>query len=262
MKTVKIFLTLALFCIASGNVHAQKFMKKLLNNGTSEDAVLDTMKINLDAGVVFYPCNKVDGKFTVQDFMDFSKCSEERIFINAMLYSVNQAERGREHITQVDATKKQFSVTCQKESAFYPENSTYYKYTETFRAMDNNFSFCAMEASVGYTHILGEVKETAFEKLDGERKAKHKNYINEMAALNSVFLNEMFKYIESNTPKKVTHWDEIEKGIVVKGMNETECLLAIGKPMHNRNNGKQTKWMVNNDFVIIFENGIVTRVIN
>ena len=243
-------------------VYAQGFMKKLLKKGGEKsETVLDTMAITLGKGVTFYPCSVMDSKMIVSGSVDFTGKTEEEIFINAMLYAIDKVERGREHIVQLDVARKLFSVVLEMPSSFYPDNSTYYKYANTFRVLGNELSFLASEIHVGYKNLMGDLKEMSFESLDVDKKAKHKNYVNELAVLNSVYLNALFQYVRTKQSEKVTHWDEISEGKIVKGMNETECLLAVGKPMHNRRNGNQIKWMVNNDFVVIFENGVVVKVI-
>jgi len=247
----------------TGNaIHAQGFMKKLLKKEDSkEEVALDTITINLEKGVTFYPCSIENEKWNASNRLNISGKPEKEIFINTLFYAIDKAERGRSHIVALDVEKKQFSVVLEFPSQFYSENSTYYKYANTFRVMGENLSFLSSEMHVGYRNLMGDVKEMPFEKLDTNKKAKHKNYVNELAAINSNYLHDLILFIKNNEHETISHWNEIANGKVVKGMNETECLLSIGKPMHKRQNGNQTKWMVNNDFVIIFDNGIVTDII-
>ena len=243
-------------------MYGQSFVKKLIKkNGDNSEVVLDTLAIVLDKTITYYPSSMKDGKMNVSNSINFENITSERIFINTMLYVINKAEYGREHIEKLDVENKQLSVILEIPSNFYSENSTYYQYNNTFRAIGTKLSFTASEMLVKYKNLMGDWKEIPFEDLNPDKKAKHKNYANEHAALNSIYLNDLFLFIKTNQPEKVIHWNNIAEGNIVKGMNETECLLAIGKPMHIRKNGNQIKWMVNNDFVVIFENNIVIRVI-
>ena len=263
MKTLKILFTfIFLLGITCNAMYGQSFGKKLLKkNGDNSTAVLDTIAIVLDKNVTYYPSSMKDGKMNVSNSINFQNISSERIFINTMLYVINKAERGREHIVELDVEKKQLSAILDIPSDFYSDNSTYYQYANTFRTSGGELTFIASEMLVRYKNMMGDWKEFPFEDLDTNKKAKHKNYVNEHAALNSIYLNDLFLFVKTNQPEKVTNWNNIAEGKIVAGMNETECLLAVGKPMHIRKNGNQIKWMVNNDFVVIFENNIVIRVI-
>lgn len=242
--------------------HAQGFMKKLLKGSQDkEETILDTIPISLDKNLIFYPCKTVDEKIIASGNQKIAKGQEEIAFINAILYAIDKAERGKEHIVQIDYDKKVFSVVIEVSSKFYPDNSTYYKYANTFHFTEGNMSFQSTEMHVCYKNLMGDLKENTFENLNPQKKAKHKNYVNELATSNSIYINGLTNFILTNQPESINHWDEIKAGTVVKGMNITECLLSIGKPMHERKNGNQTKWMVNNDFVIIFEDGKVINII-
>lgn len=237
-------------------------MKKLLKgNKENKEAVLDTIAITLEKGITYYPCTINDNSITITGNKTFPSTQEETIFINTLLYSINKAKRGKEHIAVIDFDKKEFSEIMVTPSQFYPENSTYYKYANTYKTTGNKLSFAATEMHVCYNNIMGDLKETPFENLAPLKKAKHKNYVNELAANNSIHLNNLTDFIQNNKPETIKHWSEIKAGKIVKGMNTTECLLSVGKPMHIRKNGNQTKWMVNNDFVVIFENGSVINAI-
>ena len=119
-----------LICNAS---HAQGFLKKLLKDTPNkEEIVLDTIPISLDKDMTFYPCKIVDGKIIASGNLGIKKDQEETAFINAILYVIDKAERGKEHIVQMDYDKRSFSVVIEAASEFYPENSTYYKYANTF----------------------------------------------------------------------------------------------------------------------------------
>ena len=255
-----LFITLAI--ITCNSTHAQGFMKKILKgNNENKEVALDTIAFSLEQGITFYPYTINDNQITITGNQGLPNTKEETIFINTLLYSINKAERGKEHILAIDFEKKEFSVIIEIPSQFYKENSTYYKYKNTFSITGATLSFAATEMYVYYNNIMGDLKEISFDNLNPSKKAKHKNYVNELTANNSIYLSNLFDFIQKNVPETIKHWNEIQAGKIVKGMNTTECLLSVGKPMHIRKNGNQIKWMVNNDFVVIFENGSVINTI-
>lgn len=247
--------------VVCGNVSGQGLFKKLLNKDGNTETVLDTLAITVPQGMQFYPCAVSGDKWIVLGKADFPGVSSEQLFVNALLYTIEQAESGKKHILRLDINERSFSVLMLLPSRFYPESKTYYKFANTLTVTGNHVSFISSEMHVCSSNLFGDPKEIPFEKLQPEKKGKHKNYVNEMAAENSAYLDELFCFVKKNTPLPVVHWQEIAERNIVKGMNETECLLAVGKPQYIRKTGNQTKWMVNNDFVVMFENGIVVRTI-
>jgi len=110
-------------------------------------------------------------------------------------------------------------------------------------------------------NIFKELKDTPFEKLDTKKKPNQKIYIDEFTLGNSLFLSGMFKFIQTNQYEPITHWEEISKEKVVKGMTRTECKLTAGKPINIRIMGSKERWMFNNDFIVIFEDEKVSSVL-
>lgn len=257
----RIFLIIISLLFFSENIPAQGLFKKFLKKDKSE-AVLDTLAMELPTGVTYYPCTIVEEKYVVTNSITFPEVSSEQIFINLLLYSIEQKDAGKEHFMNLDMNQKTVSLLTEVKSKVYTENQTFYKCANTFKVTNNELSFLSSDMYICSNNLFGEPKETPFENLQPNQKAKHKNYINEFTAENSILLNNLFQYIRNNQPEPIKHWKEIANKQIIIGMNSTECLLAVGKPMHIRQNGNQTKWMVNNDFVVIFENGIVTKVIN
>lgn len=260
MKTKALFIVF-LLSIMVENTYSQGLFKKLLKKDTSE-LTLDTLEIKIPEGVTYYPCSTIDDKYVITNSVTFSNLSPEQIFINLLLYTIEQQESGNEHFINIDFAQKKVNFFTEVGSKIYTENQTYYKYISSFSVNNQELSFLISEMILYNNNLFGEQKETQFENLQPTKKAKHKNYINEYSAETSIFLHNLFEYIKSNQSEAINHWSEITANKIVEGMNRTECLLSVGKPLHIRNNGNQIKWMVNNDFVVIFENEIVTKVIN
>ena len=102
---------------------------------------------------------------------------------------IEQAEAGKEHVLILDVSQKSFSLLMRLPSNFYPENKTYYKYANTISIENGRITFRATEMHVCSNNLFGDLKETLFESLQPEKKAKHRNFINELAEQNSIYLH-------------------------------------------------------------------------
>jgi hypothetical protein len=212
-----------------------------------------------EGDVRLYPLSEADGRWVVSDFVDFAGLTSEQIFVNALLYAIESGTREKENIESIDLVAKRFVVKQYRISA--REVDVAYKYTTRFQVAEDNLSFLSFDMMYESRNLFKELKDTPFEKLDTKKKPALKGALDEFAAGHSLFLSGMFQFIETNLYPPITHWDEIANGKVVKGMNETECKLAAGKPVHIRNTGSKVRWMFNNDFIVMFENGTVTSVL-
>jgi len=209
--------------------------------------------------IQIYPLSEADGKLVVSDFIDFTGLTSEQIFVNALLYAIDAGAQQKENIESVDFTTKRFVVKQRINSA--QEVDVAYKCSTRFQVAEDNLSFLSSDIVYESKNIFKELKDTPFEKIDTKKKPNQKIYIDEFTSGNSIFLGGMFKFIQTNQYEPITHWEEISKEKIVKGMTETECKLAAGKPVHIRTMGNKVRWMFNNDFIVLFEDGKVSSVL-
>ena len=71
----------------------------------------------------------------------------------------------------------------------------------------------------------------------------------------------MEEYIVTRNDLRVTHYNEIKQGMVVNGMNPDEVILSKGAPRDTRRSGERLRWIYDNETVIVFTDGKVTKVI-
>jgi hypothetical protein len=202
-----------------------------------------------------------DNRVVVSEFVEFEGLTADQIFINSLLYAIDQGSRELENIEKIDFRLKRFVIKQQVLSTTYASTGTLYKYTTQFQIDDNTLSFLSHNITFEAKTILGEVRSTPFERLDPDKKNKDKVYLDEFISGNTRFLEAMFEFIKTNEYPAVTHWDELIAGKLVKGMNKTECTLLCGKPVNIRDTGTKIRWMFNNDFIVFFENGVITSII-
>jgi hypothetical protein len=246
MKRSVVFMSLIISVIAVSQNSLENWTKAKENVSSSNDAGA-------------YPLSEANGKLVVSDFVDFTGLTSEQIFVNALLYAIDAGTQERENIESVEFETKRFVVKQQIKSAL--EMDIAYKYSTRFQVAEDNLSFLSFDIVCESKNIFKESKGTPFEKLDTKKKTNHNVYIDEFTTGNSLFLSGMFEFIQTNQYSPITHWDEISQGKIVKGMSETECKLSAGKPVHIRNTGSKVRWMFNNDFIVLFENGVVSSVL-
>lgn len=107
--------------------------------------------------------------------------------------------------------------------------------------------------------VLGS-KRTPFEWLKPDTKPAHKEIINTFESAMSALINSMVTFTKTNTLPRITHWNEIRAKRIVEGMNETECLLALGRP-RIVTDGEERQWLMNGNVYVFFKKDIVTNVV-
>ena len=99
------------------------------------------------------------------------------------------------------------------------------------------------------------------EKLQPDKKASHKEIMDDFVQVESQMLNRMFDFIATHQLSPITHWNEISIGKPVKGMTEDECRLAFGKPQTVLESNGEVQWMYSSSFYVFFKNGRVETII-
>lgn len=206
---------------------------------------------------------QVKGKMVISQFHTVDKPhTPEGIFLNALLWVIENREEPEEEkrlLIKTDYDKKQFEVQMVQTN---PETASRYRYLLSVKVADNIITMlvsnitCETEAAV-----IKLVKRLPFEKLQPDKKPKHREYLDEFAALCKASSAQMLKAIAGNEPPVVTHWAEIKEKSVAKGMSEAECTLAMGKPASVQKQGAKTEWMYDAYTYLFFENGILTSFI-
>ena len=104
-------------------------------------------------------------------------------------------------------------------------------------------------------------KVTPLEKLTPDKKAAHKQTMEDFTQSESSVLNKLFDFISTNQLSEITHWDAISIRKPIKGMNEDECRLAFGKPQSILETNGEIQWMYSSSFYLFFKNGQVQTII-
>ncbi|WP_300727379.1 hypothetical protein [uncultured Bacteroides sp.] len=210
------------------------------------------------------PYSEVKNKIVISEFKTFPSVTSDDLFLKAVLWVIENRqipEEGEDENNTtfaVDYDKKMFSV----ELTLGKPDGNRYHCVFTGKIADNiitiQTSEIVMEAPIAVIKIS---KKLPFEKLQIEKKPKHKEYADEFAELYKAMSNKLFEYIKTSASPVIKHWEEIKAKDVVKGMNKQECLLAFGKPLSINKDGNKEEWMYDSYTYLFFENDIVTSLI-
>lgn len=208
---------------------------------------------------------EVKGKISISRFNTLDKPSTpEGIFLNALLWGIERLEQPKNEeqespMQKRDFEKKQFDMETMLEN---PKTASRYRFILSVKVADNILSVTASDITFETeTAVIKLVKRLNFEKLQPEKKPKHKEYLDEFAVLCNEYMDKLVQAVSESTPPMVKHWQEINGKEVVKGMTEAECLLSMGKPASIQRQGTKTEWMYDSYTYLFFEDGVLASFI-
>lgn len=237
------------------SVSAQSFkkrFKKILGKDKSELA--------LNAASLPKPYVNINNNIILSDTIDFNTIGENTVFVNALSYTIKQGEKGKRNIETLNILDKKFQAKMQSEVSSEDEKASIYTCQISFLINGSKLMVYVDSISAIAPGMFGEMKSTAFENLNMQ-KDKSIQQMREFTTVYQLFVKGLKEYIVQIKPQSITHWKEIGEGKTVQGMNETECLLSAGAPKHIRKNGAKTRWMMEDNVAIIFEEGKVADII-
>lgn len=208
-----------------------------------------------------YPVSVDGNKYVVNGFVAFDNRTDEEIFANALLWTVeNVCPKQQDGITERDVKGKslKYDLVLGSIPGSGLENTYYCRVT--LRVADKKLLYYISDVLVESSVFMMK-KVTPFEKLTPEKKDSHKQTMDDFVQAESSILNKMFDFISSHTLPDITHWDEIAIRKPIEGMNETECRLAFGKPQSIMETNGEIQWMYTSSFYLFFKDGRVRTVI-
>lgn len=220
----------------------------------------ETLPETID-GVHVYRPEMADGMAVVSDLIDLPDLNQTSVFVNSIVYVVDNLVRDEEAISAADFEGRKFVV----EKVFFNEqkgkDEASYKCQLAIQATDNMLSFSVSGIEVSYKEKGILPRTLKYEKLNLVDNKRHKELSEEFSFLCSKYLKDLTEYVKTAQAPAVTHWKEISSGQVAEGMNEAEVKMVKGRARNVRKSGGRIKWMYDDESVIIFQNGTVFRVI-
>lgn len=189
------------------------------------------------------------------------------ILAGAMMFIIENLEAGSEAYPMLNpedfsfAINGKYEVKSGKNNLLDKLNEVTYKYTLQIQAEDGTLQIKLANIETSFKDKGFIPKKMKIKKLLASDKEQHKALVSDFVRLNREYISQITEYVTNAKPQKVSHWKEVAEGTVVTGMNKTEVKLAIGLPQTMRDTGQGEKWMYGYDFVVLFNKGVVQRVI-
>ncbi len=208
-----------------------------------------------------YPLCNSDIGIVISGNSDFYNIVEENIFAKAMMWTIcNVCPVMREGISTLDIKGRTFTVNLVLASPEGVGLKNVYYSKMTLQIKENKLQFLISGIMVeSKSSIINKVM--AFEQLNPQKKENHSKAMDEYERLSSRVVNSMIEYIDKAELQPITHWNEINAGTPIKGMNETECVLAFGKPQSIKEADGEVQWMYSGSFYLFFKDGKVVNVV-
>ena len=207
-----------------------------------------------------YPISYDGNKAVVTGFVSFEPLSDEHIFANAYFWVLdNVCTVRKDEIKDMDIENKSFKFNVKATSLETSKLKNIYTMEISVKVLSGKLVFYISDVWIeGQNGLIR--KTVALNSLKIETKAKDKEIADDFVRSESSILNKMFAFININDMQKISHWSDIANENVVKGMNEDEVRLSVGKPRTIIDSGKEIQWMYNASFYIFFKNGKVDSI--
>lgn len=215
-------------------------------------------KETVDGVRMFRPA-EADGKLMVSDFFDIPGKDKTEILTKAWVFTADNIDRETEAVELSEPDAGRF-VVQRSFSAGEGRDEVTFACRLAIQATDGILTFAAYDISAAFKERGILPRTVGLEKLKPEKNKQHKEIIETFSFLNSKFLQEMLRFVETGDCPAVTHWKEIAKGEVVNGMNKTEVKLSVGTPAYVRTSGEKETWRYSNRFVVFFTEKTVSGV--
>lgn len=212
---------------------------------------------------LFYPQTEGDDSVAViKGTLTVDGLTAEQAMLAAMVYAADRFDAEKqEGFQSCDYANKTFTITLTTTQGSNNKETTYTR-NISFVAENGKLDFSTTDVKVKY-RLKGILPKTSeLESLHPESDNRHAELVLELVDVNSAYLNDLAKYASSRTDISATHYAEIKNGKVVLGMNMDEVTLAKGPARDTRRSGERTRWIYDNNTVIVFTDGKVSKVID
>lgn len=208
-----------------------------------------------------YPVSADGENYVVSGFIPFSGMSDETIFANTLLWTINNVcPEFRKGIHELNITAKSFYCDWVLGSNADSKQKNVYYCKAKFQVKEGKLIYFLSDILIE-SSVLMMKRQTPMEKLKPEKKESHKEIVDDFVLSESQVLNKLFDFITTNKLSAITHWDDIAISRPVKGMTEEECLMAFGKPRSVQENNGEVQWMYSGSFYLFFRNGKVETIV-
>lgn len=260
MKRLFLYLTIA--ALSWGEASAIDLFKKKEVAPVDYTAWCDSVELPATfEGVTMYYPESVDGAAVVRGALPTGNVGPNNAFAAMLDFIVENLDPETEKIESVDYDN--LSALVQKRSTQGSNNTeTTYSYHLLLHPVNGSIEFAAGDLATRYREKGIVPRTLTFEKLNPGNNPRHRELVEEFCLINSTYLNSLAEYVKAHPKLSITHIDAMKGGEPKEGMTELEVKIMLGKPSQTRKSGERLRWVYTNDLVVIFTDGVVTKVIN
>lgn len=186
-----------------------------------------------------------------------------QVFLATMVYSSDHIDReeGQEGFEEIDFKGNWFRLLLKKTCGSNANEATYTR-SIVIKAVDGGFDFIVSDIDCRYREKGLIPRTLRLEKLHPDRNKRHEALVREIVAINSSYIAGLAEYVASRKGISSPNFEKLRSGAdVALGMNEDEVTILLGPPVSKRRSGDRTRWIYANDYVLIFTDGLVTKIV-
>ncbi|MDE6192150.1 MAG: hypothetical protein K2G47_11125 [Muribaculum sp.] len=222
----------------------------------------DTARLQEKCGnlPLVYP-KSVEGSAIIRGTISLPGIKSANIFAAAMCYAAENLNLEIEKIEQTDYDNSSFSL-LQRSTQGSNNTETTYTRKSLIECRDGSLSYTIYDIDARYREKGIVPRTLPFEKLNPATNTRHRELIEEFAAINAGYFGMMTDFIKENPGLKFDHPEAMSTGKPMPGMTELEIKVLLGMPQSQRHTGDRTRWIYSNDLIIIFTKGEVSKIID
>ncbi|MDE7152868.1 MAG: hypothetical protein K2O00_00315 [Muribaculaceae bacterium] len=209
--------------------------------------------------------NIVDTIAVIKDCCKVNDMRDTQIFLAAMVYASNNFERkenAKEGFESIDYDNNNF-VMIFKRTQGTTSNETTYTCNIKISADDGSLCFEIFDIDCRFREKGLIPRTIPLEKLHPDRNKRHEELVKELVKVSSGYISDMMDYVNTRKDIVSPNYNLLKKkSDVAVGMNEDEVTILLGPPMNKRKSGERVRWIYANDYVIIFTDGIVSKIVD
>lgn len=187
------------------------------------------------------------------------KLDDNSTFGSIVLWALDNASNTEEKPMKCDAKQLMVSMNCSVAES--DDADKVYTFNLSIGVNKGNIVFLIKDIKCAPKGVFAVFKTITLDKLNLDKKPQNKEYVDKFAILCDRYMQQILNTILSSN-LKITHWDNIVAGQVVKGMIPDEVILAKGKPLAVTENSQRIMWNYESGAIVMIENGKVSGVIN
>lgn len=230
---------------------------------------------DIDGVKQFYPSTQVvetvgdddananDTVAVVTGRLSVSGLDARQCFLSALVFASNNFNvDDNEGFEEIDYSGLGFKILL-KTTQGGNNNETTYTRSISCKTDDGCIDFTVNEIDCRFRDKGVIPRTIRMEKLQPDKNKRHAELVKEFVEVNSDYLGRLADYMSSRNDIQSPNFAKLEKGgNVTEGMNMDEVTILLGPPLNKRKSGKKYRWIYSNDFVVIFTDGVVTKIVN